>query len=528
MRIPFDSLNLAAVVAEAQCLVGARLENVLQPDALTVVPTFWSGRANWLLLSASPNAARAYLLTRRPEGLKPAPAFSLDLRRLLKDATVRFVRQRGLDRTLELGLETEESTFILVAELMGKHSNVMLVNQSGTVVSALKWVGPSKSVRPILPNRAYEPPPFEAKPSLLTAGPNDDLSTFEGASPFLVKLVAAGAALEDVQQAVRTHKFRPTYVPGSGAYPISVEPLGLQGISRESLSQALEQHFESLVETEQVQHSRASLKTQLERVLLAREVALRDVEEAIALARDARSVQMKGELILAYQGTIEPGSKTLDAWDYEGQPIQIAIKRDLNPVENAERFFTRAKKAKNRAEEMERQFERLESDRQGISTLLLHLSEAETLDSVDRVRSEADRNRWLQKTGAAKPKEERPFEGHSIRELLSPGGWRILYGENSTGNDYLTSRVAKPADLWFHVRGAPSAHVLLCTNNQPQRVQPLDLEFAARVAVRHSPSKHSGYVSVDYTQKRYVRKPKGSAPGLAVYTHEKTLHVTGL
>lgn len=100
-----------------------------------------------------------------------------------------------------------------------------------------------------------------------------------------------------------------------------------------------------------------------------------------------------------------------------------------------------------------------------------------------------------------------------------------MYGENATSNDYLTTRVAKPNDIWMHVRGSASAHVVVATDNHPERVGRDVLEFAARVAVRNSVAKHSSYVPVDYTLKKHVRKPRGSAAGYAVYTQEKTLHV---
>ena len=101
----------------------------------------------------------------------------------------------------------------------------------------------------------------------------------------------------------------------------------------------------------------------------------------------------------------------------------------------------------------------------------------------------------------------------------------VLYGENSEANDYLTLRVAKPNDWWLHVRGNVSAHVVVVTRNEPEKVSREALLFAAKVAVQHSTLKHSGYVPVDYTLKKYVRKPRGAAKGAALYTHEKTLHI---
>ena len=114
-----------------------------------------------------------------------------------------------------------------------------------------------------------------------------------------------------------------------------------------------------------------------------------------------------------------------------------------------------------------------------------------------------------------------PYQGHKIRELQGPGGWRVLYGENATSNDYLTTKVAKPNDWWLHVRSGTSTHVIIPTANHPEKVSREALEYAAKIAVMNSTSKHSSYVPVDYTLKKYVRKPRGSAVGLAVYDHEK-------
>ena len=527
MRIPFDSFTLAAVVAELQCLVGTSLERFSQPDESSIVLGCFGESGAWLLICADPTYSRAHLIARRLEGLKPPPPFAQELKKRIAEGKVVFVRQRGLDRILEIGVDAPSGTYQIVAEIMGKHSNVMLVDTHRNVVAAMAWIGPAKSVRPVLPGKPYSPPPFAPKPSLVEATPGSSLMDFEGCSPFLEKLVKAGASLSEIQASIKNHTFHPVFSEGNGAYPASVVPLGLQEVSRTSISFALEQHFDRLVGQDKFVRSAASLKGQLERVLLAREVALRDVGEAIEAARDARSIQTKGELILAYQGQIKPGDKTLEAFDYEGNAVSIPLKPDQTAIENAERMFSRAKRAKARAGEMESQFEKLESDRVELNASLEALGSATTVDEVNEVKALADQKRWLQKSGAARPREERPFEGHAVKELLSPGGWRVLYGDNATSNDYLTTKIARPSDFWFHVRGATSTHVVLCTNNQPTKVQPKDLEFAAKVAVRHSQSKHASYVSVDYTQKRYVRKPRGAAPGFAVYTHEKTIHVTG-
>ncbi|MES1227909.1 MAG: NFACT RNA binding domain-containing protein [Armatimonadota bacterium] len=165
---------------------------------------------------------------------------------------------------------------------------------------------------------------------------------------------------------------------------------------------------------------------------------------------------------------------------------------------------------------------------QGLAKLLEELDTATSAIEVKKLEETAQSRRWLIEQRPVLAKEDRPFEGNAVRELLSPGGFRVLYGTNATSNDYLTTKFAKPNDWWLHVRGGTSAHVVLVAGKTPEKVPSQDLLFAAEVAVRNSPAKHSSYVAVDYTLKKYVRKPRGSAPGFATYVNEKTLHVDGI
>ncbi|MBS1707883.1 MAG: NFACT family protein, partial [Armatimonadetes bacterium] len=192
---PFDSLVLAAVVAEGQEWVGARIQKVWQPEPLVVVMSLYYGVERFLLLSAEADSARVHLVSRRVDGSGDLPAFCTSLRKSLTDGRVVFVRQRGLDRILEIGVSSSAGDFQIVAELMGKHSNIMLVDSSRKTIAAAKWVGKSQSKRPVLPGQLYEPPPFEPRPLLTKASAGDDLREFEGWSPFLGRLMEAGLTL---------------------------------------------------------------------------------------------------------------------------------------------------------------------------------------------------------------------------------------------------------------------------------------------------------------------------------------------
>jgi len=542
MRIPFDSLTLAAVIAELQPLQNAKVQHIAQPDEHALVLGLYADESNskqereaFLLISWHPEFARAHLTSRRLPNMTPAPQFCTAVRSKLDQARLRSIQQVDLDRILVLTFEQPHESFRLIAELMGKHSNLVLIDEGNKIVAVGTPVGRSKSKRPLLVGHTYEPPPLPKRPSLFEAKEGDDLSKFEGASPFLIKLINAfeGPSLKqvqdlivDLQHSASSSLQHNIMSPGNGAYPISVAALELPEFPRASLSIALEQHFATALEAYEGQQLKASLIAQLNRVLLARETAIADLMQVQDSAKRAERIQLMGELILAHGPNLPCGSSKLETEDYEGKPIEIAIDPELTFKENAQVFFDKAKRAKSRAGFVHDQLARLNNERKVVLNLLAQIESESRLEPLRDLHQQAQARKWLHKAGAIKGKKEvKPYEGHRIRELLGPGGATVLYGENAESNDYLTLRVAKPDDYWLHVRGSVSAHVVIRTDRHPEKVGRELLTFAAKVAVQNSPSKHAGLVPVDYTLKKYVRKARGAPAGTALYTHEKTLHV---
>jgi predicted ribosome quality control (RQC) complex YloA/Tae2 family protein len=503
--------------------VGAQVQKVVQPEPSSVIIGMFGPGEGMLLLSCDPVFARAYFVTKRLRSPQPLPAFCSVLRTHLIDSRLSSVQQMGFDRVLKLTFEGAEGKRTLIAELMGKHSNLILVGDNGRILACAKTVGAHKSSRVVQTGHVYEPPPFPPRKPIYDAKEGDDLTQFDGASPFLISMVEAHfVSLEDIKNRVKAGRFEPVLIRGAGAYPLPLP----DGLPKSSMSIALEQHYDEAVDEWKVNQLKQSLMGQLKRVLLARETALHDLHQAADTAKRAGKLQMMGELILTYGYSLEPKASQLDAVDYEGNPIQIPLNPELTFKENANKLFDKAKRAKHGASMVHEQIERLNLDRVAIQAALTDLERETELQAIESIRDEALKKRWLhQQNAATKTKEERPYEGNKIRELSAPGGWRVLYGENSSSNDYLTTRIAKPNDWWFHVRGGTSAHVLIPTANKPEKVSREALEFAAKIAVLNSTSKHSSYVPVDYTLKKYVRKPRGSAVGLAVYDHEKTIHI---
>ena len=214
--------------------------------------------------------------------------------------------------------------------------------------------------------------------------------------------------------------------------------------------------------------------------------------------------------------------------DYDGCQLSIKLDPDLSAKDNALRYFDRAKRAKGRQGQVAEQIERIEASADQLRLVIQEVEDAKSLQILGGIEEEVRKNRWTHEQPIAKGGViDRPYEGHRIRDVLGPNNYKILYGENAESNDYLTLRVAKSNDYWLHVRGHTSAHVVIQTHNQPDKVPREVLMAAAKIAVQNSNQKHAGYVSVDYVLKKYVRKPKGGAKGTALYTNEKSLHVEG-
>ncbi len=541
--IPFDSLTLAAIVCELRALEGGRIQRIVQPEPSNVsLSVYAGGTERHLLLSCAQPFVRAHLVRSKPAGITPLPRFASSLRAKLDGGRLASIRQVGFDRILELDVNAKEGDFRIIAELTGRHANVVLADSDGLIVSALRIVGGSKSSRPVLPGRSYERPPTMASRSLWEASSSGELKGAEGASAFLANLLCEEAGesggaqpgspnnrlrkrIDELRETVGTCAFRPVRCGEWGVYPVSVASLGYEEEPCESLSSALEGHFSRIERERETEAVRKALLAQLGRVLLAREVAIQGLEDALEAAVRAPEIQRQGDLLLAYASLIPEGASEFAGEDFEGKPIRIPLDPEAGPVENANRLFERAKRAKARAGEVEEQLERMKLERHEVSSAIRRAQEAREPEALSELRAEASGRRWLHSAARPEAAEDRPFEGHRIRELLGPGGVAVLYGENSTANDYLTTRVARPSDYWLHVRGSASAHVVIRTEGRPERIGKEALLFAAKIAARNSPGKHSGIVPVDYTLKKHVRKPRGSPPGTAHYSHEKTLHV---
>lgn len=513
--IPFDALTLAAVADELRRRIGAKVQDARASSLDTLaIELYRNGAREWFLLSCHARLARAHFVSRRPENLAPPSALVGAVRARLVGARLARVVQVAGDRVLRLDFTSVHGPQALVAELMGKHSNLVLLDSGGRIVTAAKTVPATRSRRPIVGGTAYVlPPVLREAPDLETSLP-----------PEAVRRAVGGRFAESLGSLPA--EWRPIYARGQGAYPVPLDVLGIASAPRETISAALETHFAALLVSQEFDDAKQRLSQTISRLRAARAATLRELLSTEAEGREAQRRQLHGELILAYGPTMPPNARELETVDYDGNAVSIPLRPELSLVENANLHFDGARRARLRREEVEAAIGRFRDEVSRLESFAARLDAARLPADLNGLRIEADRARWTIRPAAPVRREERPFEGHRIRELLSPAGFPVLYGETATANDHLTLKVARPGDLWFHVRGGASAHVILRTGGKPERVQRPDLEFAALVAARHSKQKGSRLVAVDVTERRHVRRPRGAAVGEVRYERERTLHVS--
>jgi len=550
----FDSVVLAAVVREIRPLLPLRIGRVLQTAPLEVVFSLRTPGARGLLLSAHASWFRVHLL-QDPVDREALDSFGQLLRARFAGARITEITQPPYERVLLLHVEALDGPYVLVAELMGKHANLVLV-RDGTVVGAAKVIGPDRSrVRPVLPHTPYVPPPPDPRPhpgavtqeGLAEAiqrgqGPlwRRVLHAVSGIGPLVSYELTSRAfdpesedtppnAAEQIvaellrlDADVREGRFEPRLYEKDGE-PVAYAPFPLRCL-RDHLEVAtfMSEAVERVVTHRATQHRREQERRRLlqavDRALENRQAALREAQQTLDAAQDLPRLRMAGELLLSYASGISAGQDRVTLPDYEGHPMEILLDPALNPVQNAQRLFGRYAKLRAAARVLPTRIAALREEMDFLSTLRVHVEHARTDEDLFELQEE------LTAAGVLPPSGRRA----RVRPTAPPrafqvDGFQVLVGRSSRDNDHLTFRVSAPEDLWLHARGVPGAHVILRTGGRTP--SPQTVQKAASIAAYFSAARTSGAVDVDVVERRWVGKPKGARPGVVLYRNERTVRV---
>jgi predicted ribosome quality control (RQC) complex YloA/Tae2 family protein len=561
----FDALTMAAVADELRAqILGGRVQKVLLPNDLSIGMEIYAHRERrYFLASAHPEHARLHLTAeklRRGTG-KTTPLLLL-LRKYVRGGRIAAIEQPPFERVLHIGVQHPEGNTTLIVEVMGRYSNIVLVAEEGgcaQILECVKRVGPEMSrYRTILPQHFYVPPPPQSKldPTDVTelrlrgiladASPESLIwralvGGIGGVSPLVAREVvyrATGEAEAAVSQMTKIsplletfqemlmpvweHRWQPCVVKqGEQMMAFAPYPLTQYGDwgEVESVSQAVEAYYGQMVG----EGAYAAAKRIVREAVVRARDRVRRKQEALERSRVSQAqveeLRLKGEMTLAYAHCIEPGQQELTApLGPNEPPLLVVLDPRLSPVENAQRYFERYKKAKSAAEEIPALLQRAELEMRYLDQLETDLDLAANRPEIQEVEAS------LAEAGYIREKRRKQKVGRSQPLTVnSQDGLLILVGKNSRQNEEVTFRRAAPDDLWLHVRGAPGAHVIVKTGGR--EVPEATLRQAAQLAAYYSQARGSIRVAVDYTERRYVRSIKGAAPGLVSYTQEKTIRI---
>ncbi len=550
----FDSVVLAAVADDLGPLVGGRIVRVLQPAPDEIVLDLRQrGSTAALLISIHARWARVHLTSLHASGdLSP---FAQMLRRRLARAVLRSIQQPAFDRILMIDFETETGPGQLVVETMGRHSNLILV-EDGQIAGSLKMVPRSKSsVREVLPGKPFLPAPRD-RPTPLDLTLDSFAAMLQGSGPLDRTLagsvlglsvpmaaelaVRAGLVpdrappadaaerlwphLQELMQIVREHRFAPT-IYLDRTRPVAFTPFPFVSFEHfthhaaERMSGAVDAVMTSAGAAARLEETRAGLLVSIDAALGKLTRTASEIEQALVESAHAHELRSQGELLLAYASQIRSGAREASVTGYDGRPVTIPLDPARSPVDNAQRLFKRYAKLRDALTALSARREHLAADRQALEHARARALDAGTLDELEDLTQELLAAGFVRARG----RPSKPARRAGPRSLSLAGGYTVLAGRTNQENERVTFDLAAPDDLWFHARGVAGSHVILKTGGKrpPERA----VAQAAAIAAYFSAARESGTVAVDYTQRKYVRKPKGAKPGLVTYEREKTIFI---
>lgn len=553
----FDGIFTHLMVTELnQRLLSGRVTKLHQPYPNEVVLVIRArGKNHKLLLSAHPTYARVQLTEMAYANPDTPPNFIMMLRKHLEGAILEEISQADNDRVIHFAFSRRDElgdvqNLLLIVELMGRHSTILLMNQqSGKILDAIKHIGSSQnSYRSLLPGVAYVAPPKQETSNPFLA---KDQEVFERLSR-LPEL--SGAALQRQFQGLGRdtadelaylmsqrpneklpvwHEFfnrlatnlAPTfYQVGTKEFFTPITYQSLARLAEEShlfpdLSSLLDAFYHDKAERDRVKQQGGELIRKVENELKRNRSKLAKRQKTLKDSENAEEFRQKGELLTTFLYQVPRGASTVELANYydEDRSLTIALDPALTPNQNAQKYFTRYQKLKNAVKLIHTQIAESEAEINYLESVVAQLEIAGPLD-LAAIREELTTQGYLKNRNPKKRKEKPSQPEH----FQSSDGTEILVGKNNLQNDQLTLRTAKKTDIWLHAKNIPGSHVII-KSASPSETTLLE---AAELAAYFSKYRQSAQVPVDYVQVKHIRKPNGAKPGYVIYDNQKTLYVT--
>lgn len=567
-----DGISMHPLAIELdRAVAGGRIDRINQPSKQSIVMSLRLPGKNVLLhITINPQNPAMHLIDKAPENPPEPPMFCMVLRKHLETGRIAGVRQYGLDRLLIMDIDFLSAggkiiTKTLVVELMGKYSNIILV-QDGIIIDALRKVGTNSSrVRTVLPGDEYALPPQQDKLNLLETPVSEViaairtkgdmklskaiLDTCLGFGPVTAKEAAYGAglpasmtvsqlnegdfaslenALQEITDSFREPCGTATIVIDKNNKPLATASFPLHYFTEETaltfptISEMLSR-ASSLTGSYQIPDKdrfRKLMKNELNRA----ENKVQKLRDDIAAADNAEEYRIKADNLMTYQyqfqDRVDAEVTVPNIYSETGESITIRMDQRLSVVENVQAYYKKYDKLKRGKELLEQQLQHCLDDIQYMSSIEASLESSTRLAEINDIKAELIASGILRE----KPKKHAAEKQSQPFKFTAPDGTQILVGKNNYQNDRLTFKTANPGDIWLHTQNIPGSHVILrCDGDEPAEDT---LLLASYLAVHFSKAQGSSKVPVDYTRARFVKKPSGAKPGFVIFTNQTTLYVT--
>ncbi|MBQ6999334.1 MAG: NFACT family protein [Clostridia bacterium] len=571
-----DSITVRALTMELnELLSGGRIDKIYQPERGEIIIGVRSNGVNYkLLLCANPSFPRVHITETKAENPASPPMLCMLLRKHLSAGKILKVYQHSFERVIKIDIESRDelgelSVKTLIAEIMGKHSNIILVDQNGKIIDSIYHVDITvSSVRQILPGLMYENPPSQGKASPLAASAEDVaqnldddseaarslVNKYMGISPLAAREIvyrATGSAevvipkgeisvkekiavsFCEVFDKVKSAEFVPQLILNTENKSLmDFSPLNInqyenmaKSVTFETMSEAVERFFVGKATAASLKQKSADL-TKVVSINLDRcRKKLQIENETIAKAEKREKYKVYGDLLMANLYMIERGAKqvTLDNfYSEQGEQITIPLKEDQTAAQNAQRYYARYNKEKTAYTQTVKQREINLAEIDYLESVAEAISKSETGDEIKQIRDELAEQGYVRLRGIQKrKKEDKPTPMH----FISSDGYDIYVGKNNKQNDYVTLKLSRPTDIWLHTKEIHGSHVLVKTDDA-MTVPDRTYEEAGILAAYYSRGRGSASVPVDYTEVYNVKKPSGAKPGMVIYVDYSTMYVT--
>lgn len=537
----FDGFFLHHMVEELRAeLLNGRIQKINQPFDQELVLQIRSNRqSHRLLLSAHPVFGRIQLTETTFENPAQPSTFIMVLRKYLQGAVIESIEQIENDRIVEITVSNkneigDDIQATLIIEIMGKHSNIFLVDKSShKILEVIKHIGFSQnSYRTLLPGATYiAPPSTEAlNPFTIKDEKLFEILQTQELTAKNIQTLFQGLGRDTANELERllvseklasfrnffSQETKPCLTDKSFAcvpFSTKIEAHFL------SLSQLLDVFYKDKAERDRVKQQASELIRRVENELQKNRQKLKKQEKELQATENAEEFRQKGELLTTFLHQVpnDQDQVVLDNY-YTNQPITIALDKALTPNQNAQKYFKRYQKLKEAVKYLTELIEETKST-------ILYLESVETvlnqagLDEIAEIREELIQTGFIRRRQREKIQKRKKPEKY----LASDGKTIILVGRNNLQNEELTFKIARKDELWFHAKDIPGSHVVITGNLNPSDEVKTD---AAELAAYFSKGRLSNLVQVDMIQIKKLNKPTGGKPGFVTYTGQKTLRVT--